>query len=121
MTNQQQLTLQIHLCVDEQGKLTAAIPAEEGEKVTIDRAAVKASSRTCVKKSEGEILTKRIKDAMDDRRLTIKEVADKVQISRPTLYAYLRAPGTATLDTILRICKTVGISQITLTTTGTYV
>ena len=115
----QPITLQIHLLMDEQGKLTAAVPAE-GEKVVIDRAAVKSSSRTCVKKSEGEILVKRIKDALEDRSLSIKDVAEKVKISRPTLYAYLRAPGTAPLDVLLRICKTVGIQQVTLTTGGTY-
>ena len=116
----QPIMLQIHLVMDEQGKITAAVPAEEGEKVVIDRAAVKASSRTCVKKSEGEVLAKRIKDAMEDRSLSIKDVAEKVKISRPTLYAYLRAPGTAPLDVLLRICKTVGIQQVTLTTGGTY-
>jgi DNA-binding phage protein len=116
----QPITLQIHLVMDEQGKLTAAIPAEEGEKVVIDRAAVKASSRTCVKKSEGEVLAKRIKDSMDEHNLTIKDVAEKVKIGRPTLYAYLRAPGKAPLDTLLRICRATGIQQITLQTGGNY-
>lgn len=116
----QPITLQIHLVMDEQGKITAAVPAEEGEKVVIDRAAVKASSRTCVKKSEGEILAKRIKDAMEDRRLSTKHVAEKVGIARSTLYAYLNSPGTAPLDTLLRICRASGIQQITLSTGGTY-
>lgn len=116
----QPITLQIHLLVDEQGKITAAVPAEEGEKVVIDRAAVKASSRTCVKKSEGEILAKRIKDAMEYSGLSMTNVAEKVKISRQTLYAYLRKPGTAPLDTLLRICRASGIQQITLSTGGTY-
>jgi DNA-binding phage protein len=115
----QPITLQIHLVMDEQGNLTAAIPAEEGEHVTIDRAAVKSSARGCVKKSEGEILAKRIKDAMEERRISTKHVAEKVGIARSTLYAYLNAPGTAPLDTILRICRASGIQQITLQTGGT--
>ena len=114
------LTINLSLLLNDKGEVQGIVPAEEGERITIDRAAVKASSRTCVKKMEGEILAKRIKDAMEDRALTITEVAKKVKISRQTLYAYLRKPGTAPLSTLLTICRTVGIQQNTLQTTGTY-
>lgn len=116
----QPITLQIHLLLDEQGNLTAALPEPEGEKVTIDRAAVKASSRTCVKKSEGEILVKRIKDAMETRGITSEELARKSGVGKTTLYTYFKSPGAAPLSKLLTLCRVAGISQITLTTGGTY-
>ncbi len=115
----QPITLQIHLFVDENGQVSATA-AEEGEKVTVDRAAVKASSRTCVKKSEGEILVKRIKDAMDVRGISAEEVAKKAGVGKTTLYTYFKSPGAAPLSKLLALCRAAGIGQITLNTGGTY-
>ena len=73
-----------------------------------------------VKKSNGELLAKQIHDAMWERNITAKFVAEKVKISRPTLYKYLKHPGIAPLSIMLRICRVVGIQQITLLTGGNY-
>ena len=114
------LTINLSLLVNDKGEVQGIVPAEEGERITIDRAAVKASSSTLVKKSEGQLLAKRIKDAMEQRNLTATDVAAKAGISRQSLYGYLRSPAKASLGTLLTICRTVGIQQITLQTTGTY-
>jgi len=116
----QPITLQISLLLDEQGNLTAAIPQPEGEDVTVDAAAVKASSRTCVKRSEGEILSKRIKEAMDDRDLSVADVAKKLGVARPTVYEWIAHPGNCKLSTLLQLCRTVGIRQLSLVTGGKY-
>ena len=118
----QPISLHFSIVMDADGKVTGIIPTaeNEGEHVQIDRAAVKASSRGCVKKSDGEILAKRIRDAMEDRRLTVEGVSKMAKISHTSLYRYLRYPGTAPLAVMLRICKAVGIQQITLQTSGTY-
>ena len=73
-----------------------------------------------VKKSNGELLAKQIHDAMWERDLTIKYVAQKAKISIQTFYNYMKMPGRAPLAVMLRICKAVGIQQITLMTAGTY-
>ena len=73
-----------------------------------------------VKKSQGELLAKQIHDAMWERNLTIKFVAQKAKISIQTFYNYMKMPGRAPLAVMLRICKAVGIQQITLMTAGTY-
>ena len=114
------ITLQISLLLDEQGNLTAAPPQPEGEDVTVDAAAIKASAHGCVKRSAGEVLSRRIKDAMEDHRLSVAAVAEKVGIGRNTLYAYLAAPGNAPLAILLKICRTVGLRNVTLDTGGTY-
>lgn len=119
MTAPQPITLQISLILDEQGNLTATIPAE-GEDVTVDRAAVKASSRTCVKKSEGEILSRRIKEAMDNRDLSVADVAKRMGASRATVYEWIAHPGNCKLTTLLALCRTVGIRQLTLESGGMY-
>ena len=118
----QPISLHFAIVTDADGKVTGIIPAAEteGEHVQIDRAAVKASSRGCVKKSDGEILAKRIRDAMEDRRLTVEGVSKMAKISHTSLYRYLRYPGIAPLAVMLRICKAVGIQQISLQTSGTY-
>lgn len=115
----QQINLQIHLFVDEHGKIIAA-SEEEGEKVVINRAAVKASSRTCVKKSEGEILIKKIKNSMDLRGITTEYLAKKTGIGKTTIYAYFKRPGTAPLSKMLSLCYAAGIQELTLLTGGTY-
>lgn len=73
-----------------------------------------------VKKSDGELLAKKIHDAMWERNLTITFVANKAKISIQTFYNYMKMPGRAPLAIMLRICKIVGIQQITLMTAGTY-
>lgn len=115
----QKITLQIELFVDKNGEIRAA-PAETGDSVTIDRAAVKSSSRTCVKKSEGEILVKKIKDAMETRGITAEETSRKTGIGKTTVYSYLKSPGNAPLSKLMSICRMAGISQITLDTAGKY-
>ncbi|MBE6702141.1 MAG: helix-turn-helix transcriptional regulator [Ruminococcaceae bacterium] len=118
----QPISLHFAIVTDAEGKVTSIIPAaeNEGEDVIIDRAAVKASTKGCVKKSDGEILAKRIRDAMDERGLTIREVAKKSGISDHSLYTYMRLPGRASFAVMLRICKAVGIQQLTVQTSGTY-
>ena len=73
-----------------------------------------------VRKSNGELLVKQIHDAMWERKLTVQYVAQKAKIGRTTLYRYLRLPGSAPVAVLLRICRVVGIQQITLMTGGTY-
>ena len=119
MNAPQPITLQISLLLDEQGNLTAAIPSE-GEDISIDRAAVKASSRTLIKRSEGAILGKRIREAMDNKGLSVAQIADKVSLNRQTVYNYLNAPGKAPLSVLLSLCRAAGIRQITLDTGGQY-
>ena len=118
----QPISLHFAIVTDADGKVTGILPAAEadGENVVIDRSAVKASARGCVKKSDGEILAKRIRDAMEDRRLTVDGVAKSAKVSLGSFYRYLRTPGVAPLGALLRICKAVGIQQITLQTSGTY-
>ena len=118
----QPISLHFAIVTDADGKVTGIIPAaeSEGEHVQIDRAAVKASSRGCVKKSDGEILAKRIRDAMDARNLTVREVAKAAKVSTMSFYTYLRLPGRAPLAALLRMCKAAGIQQLTLMTNGTF-
>ena len=73
-----------------------------------------------VKKTDGELLAKRIHDAMWEQRLSVTTVAKRAKLSIPTVYKYLRLPGKAPVALLLRICKAVGIQQITLMTAGTY-
>ncbi len=73
-----------------------------------------------VKKTEGDLLVKKIRDNMWERNITAEQVAKKAKIGKTTLYAYLKNPGSAPLNKFLRICRAVGIQQITLTTGGTY-
>ena len=73
-----------------------------------------------LRKTNGELLAKQIHDAMWERDLTIKYVAQKAKISIQTFYNYMKMPGRAPLAVMLRICKAVGIQQITLMTAGTY-
>ena len=72
-----------------------------------------------VKKTEGELLVKKIRDNMWERNITAEQVAKKAKIGKTTLYAYLKNPGSAPLDKLMRICRAVGIQQITLNTNGT--
>ena len=118
----QPISLHFAIVTDAEGKVTGIVPTVEGEdeKVVIDRAAVKASAKGCVKRSDGEILAKRIRDAMEERRLTVQGTAKAAKISDPTFYKYLRFPGMAPLGVLLRMCKAVGIQQITLMTNGTF-
>ena len=119
----QPISLHFSIVTDDAGNVTGVIPSAsvEGEKVVIDRAAVKSSARGCVKKSDGEILAKRIRDAMDERSLTVQEVTKAAKISTMTFYTYLRLPGRAPLAALLRICKAAGIQQVTLMTNGTFI
>ncbi|MBQ8357122.1 MAG: helix-turn-helix transcriptional regulator [Clostridia bacterium] len=116
------ITLNLAILIDDNGQVQGLAPMQEaeGEHITIDRAAVKASTRTCVKKSEGEILTKRIKDAMEDRGMSVAEVARKLGVARPTVYEWIAHPGNCKLTTLLQFCRIVGIQQLTLYTGGTY-
>ena len=118
----QPISLHFAIVTDADGKVTGIVPTVEGEdeKVVIDRAAVKASTRGAVKRSDGEILAKRIRDAMEERRLTIRGVAQAAKISAESLYKYLRLPGVAPLAAMLRICKAVGLQQLTIMTAGTF-
>ena len=71
-------------------------------------------------KTEGEVLVKKIRDAMWERGITMEQVARKAKIGKTTLYKYLDKPGAAPLSKILAICRAVGIQQVTLQTTGTF-
>ncbi len=71
-------------------------------------------------KNEGELLVKKIRDQMWERNITAEQVAKKAKIGKTTLYAYLKNPGSAPLEKLLRVCRAVGIQQITLVTNGTY-
>ena len=118
----QPISLHFAIVTDDSGKVTV-VPAVEGEdeKVIIDRAAVKSSAKGCVKKTDGEILAKRIRDAMEERDLTVAEVAKAAKISTMSFYTYLRLPGRAPLASLLRMCKAAGIQQLTLMTNGTFI
>lgn len=118
----QPISLHFAIVTDDSGKVTGIVPTVEGEdeKVIIDRAAVKSSAKGCVKKTDGEILAKRIRDAMEARDLTVREVAKAAKISAMSFYTYLRLPGRAPLAALLRICKAIGIQQLTLMTNGTF-
>ena len=119
----QPISLHFSIVTDDAGNVTGVIPSAsvEGENVVIDRAAVKSSVRGCVKKTDGEILAKRIRDAMEERDLTVAEVAKAAKISTMSFYTYLRLPGRAPLAALLRICKAAGIQQVTLMTNGTFI
>ena len=119
MTDDNRIVLQIELLVDKNGKITDAVPVEGGA-ISITRDDVKSSSRTLVKKNEGEILVKKIQDAMWEKQISITELAKKLQIGRPTLYRYWKVPGAIPLAVLMQILRTVGIKQITLQTNGTY-
>jgi DNA-binding phage protein len=73
-----------------------------------------------VHKTEGELLVKKIRDQMWERNITAEQVAKKAKIGKTTLYAYLKNPGTAPLEKLMRICRAVGIQQITLQTNGSF-
>lgn len=73
-----------------------------------------------IHKTEGEILVKKIRDQMWERNITAEQVAKRAKIGKTTLYAYLKNPGSAPLEKMMRICRAVGIQQITLMTNGTY-
>jgi DNA-binding phage protein len=71
-------------------------------------------------KTDGEVLVKKIRDAMWERGITMEQVAKKAKIGKTTLYKYLDKPGAAPLSKILAICRAVGIQQVTLMTAGTF-
>ena len=71
-------------------------------------------------KTDGEILSKRIRDAMWERNITMDQVSKKAKIGKTTLYKYLDKPGAAPLSKILAICRAVGIQQVTMQTNGTF-
>lgn len=71
-------------------------------------------------KSEGELLVKKIRDQMWERNITAEQVAKRAKIGKTTLYAYLKNPGSAPLEKLLRVCRAVGIQQITLQTNGSF-
>jgi DNA-binding phage protein len=73
-----------------------------------------------IHKTEGELLVKKIRDQMWERNITAEQVAKKAKIGRTTLYSYLNNPGSVPLDKLMRICRAVGIQQITLQTNGYY-
>ena len=73
-----------------------------------------------VKRSNGELLVKEIHDAMWEQKLTATQVAKKAKVSRTTFYRYMRYPGNAPVADLLRICRAVGMQQVTLITGGTY-
>lgn len=120
--SEQTMSFYFSIVTDAEGRVKDVLPSlqDDGDKVVIDRATVKGSSKGCVKRSDGEVLAKRIRDAMEDRRLTVEGVSKMAKISHTSLYRYLRYPGTAPLAVMLRICKAVGIQQVTLQTSGTY-
>lgn len=71
-------------------------------------------------KTDGEILSKRIRDAMWERNITMDQVSKKAKIGKTTLYKYLDKPGAAPLAKLMAICRAVGIQQVTLPTGGTF-
>ncbi|MBE6556100.1 MAG: helix-turn-helix transcriptional regulator [Ruminococcaceae bacterium] len=73
-----------------------------------------------VRRTEGELLVKRIRDNMWERNISAEMVAKKAKIGKTTLYAYFKNPGSAPLDKLMRICRVVGIQQVTLMTGATY-
>ena len=73
-----------------------------------------------VKKTDGELLAKKIHDAMWERNITVLSVSKKVDIAPNTFRKYMKSPGSAPLDKLMRICRAVGIQQITLMTNGYY-
>lgn len=113
------IMLQIELLIDENGKVRDAVPIE-GAAISITREDVKNSSPTIIKKSEGEILVKKIQDAMWERRITMAELTKKAKIGTTTIYRYWKTPGTIPLAALMRILRAAGIRQITLQTNGTY-
>ena len=118
--SENKIILQIELLLDESGKVYDAIPVNKGEHVTIDQHAVKSSSHTLVKKNEGEILVKKIRDQMWERNITVLAVSKKVDIAPNTFRKYMKSPGAAPLGVMMKICRAVGIQQITLMTNGYY-
>lgn len=116
----QPISIQLALCVDANGKVIGLVQPDATESVKIDRAAVTASARGCVKKSDGEILMNRIRHAMDDRGMTFDALSAKSGIGKTTLYAYFKKPGNAPLARLMRLARAVGIGEITLQTCGTY-
>ena len=118
----QPISFHFSIVTDAEGRVKDVLPSlqDDGEKVVIDRSTVKGSSKGCVKRSDGEVLAKRIRDAMEDRNLTVQQVAKAAKISTMSFYKYLRLPGTAPLGALLRMCKAAGIQQVTVQTSGTY-
>ena len=50
-------------------------------------------------KTDGEVLAKKIRDAMWERNITMEQVARKAKIGKTTLYKYLDGrPGAADRD-----------------------
>ena len=64
------INIQLALLLDAEGRVVGLVQPEETESIKIDRAAVNASARGCVKRSDGELLMNRIRHAMEDRGLT---------------------------------------------------
>lgn len=116
----QPISIQLAICMDADGKVIGLVQPEETESVKIDRAAVNASARGCVKKSDGELLMNRIRHAMDDRGLTADHLSKKTGIGKTTIYTYIKKPGSVPLAKLMKMARAVGIGEITLQTAGTY-
>jgi len=113
------LTLQIDLDFEETQTCTGL--TVNGEKINIPGEVLKANSTNSqVRKSDGEVLMKKIADAMEDRRISAETIAKKSKIARSTFFAYMKTPGRAKLATMMRMLHAAGIQKVTLSTGGTY-
>lgn len=114
------ITLQIELLLDENKKICDAVMVR-GDEVKITREEVlKTMPRSLVKKSEGELMIKKMEDSMWERQMTHKELLKKVKIAHSTLAHYKKAPGKIPLAILMKMLRAVGIRQITFDTGGTY-
>ena len=113
------MTLQLDLDFEESETCTGI--SINGEKINLPGEVLKANStNSLVKKSDGEVLMKKISDAMEDRRISAETIAKKSKIARSTFFTYMKTPGRATLATMMRMLHAAGIQKITLSTGGTY-